>query len=319
MRLFKFATTALSLSSLAMLLALTGCGGGDAKDKDKDAKKDGDKPAKDGNTPTPAGDKKAVTSGKGVLKGRVLLTGDKPDLAAMDKDFQENVKTDKSHCLADDAKPEEKGQQKWVIGADNGVANAVVFIQPADGTFFAFSADDEAVKSHKDKTVELRQPHCAFVPHTFTVFTEYLEKDGKTPKKTGEKLVAHNDTNEHDPAKKGIPHNLKWAGGATKPGNETIKAGESLPIDVKVSSKPVAFQCNIHTWMNANGFVLNHPYVAVTDKDGKFEIKNLPAGKVKLYVFHEAAEGKDGFVKDGEVVELTDGDNPMDFQIKAKK
>ena len=40
-------------------------------------------------------------------------------------------------------------------------------------------------------------------------------------------------------------------------------------------------------------FVQDHPYMAVTDEDGKFEIKNLPAGKHTFKVWHE----KVGYLK----------------------
>ncbi len=38
--------------------------------------------------------------------------------------------------------------------------------------------------------------------------------------------------------------------------------------------------------MNANLLILDHPYVAITDKNGEFEIKNVPAGKVNVAILH---------------------------------
>ena len=35
----------------------------------------------------------------------------------------------------------------------------------------------------------------------------------------------------------------------------------------------VPFKCDVHGWMNAYVGVLDHPYFAVTGKDGKFELK----------------------------------------------
>jgi hypothetical protein len=52
--------------------------------------------------------------------------------------------------------------------------------------------------------------------------------------------------------------------------------------------------------MKAWVLVSDHPYVAVTNKDGKFEIKNAPAGDYRLVVWHEdigylgGAKGRDG-------------------------
>ena len=40
----------------------------------------------------------------------------------------------------------------------------------------------------------------------------------------------------------------------------------------------VPFKCDVHGWMNAYVGVLDHPYFAVTDKDGKFELKDAAAG-----------------------------------------
>src|SRR6266851_781878 len=38
----------------------------------------------------------------------------------------------------------------------------------------------------------------------------------------------------------------------------------------------VPFKCDVHGWMNAYVGVLDHPYYAVTDKDGKFDLQTLP-------------------------------------------
>jgi plastocyanin len=49
----------------------------------------------------------------------------------------------------------------------------------------------------------------------------------------------------------------------------------------------VPFKCDVHGWMNAYVGVLDHPYFAVTDKTGKFEIKSLPPGTYTLEAWHE--------------------------------
>ncbi len=43
-----------------------------------------------------------------------------------------------------------------------------------------------------------------------------------------------------------------------------------------------------HTWMSAYIWVSKHPYYAVTDKSGKFEIADVPPGTYKLKAWHEA-------------------------------
>jgi hypothetical protein len=49
----------------------------------------------------------------------------------------------------------------------------------------------------------------------------------------------------------------------------------------------VPFKCDVHGWMNAYVGVLPHPYFAVTDKSGKFELKSLPPGTYTIEAWHE--------------------------------
>ena len=49
----------------------------------------------------------------------------------------------------------------------------------------------------------------------------------------------------------------------------------------------VPFKCDVHGWMNAYVGVVNHPYFAVTDKDGKFELKGVPPGTYTIEAWHE--------------------------------
>ena len=49
----------------------------------------------------------------------------------------------------------------------------------------------------------------------------------------------------------------------------------------------VPLLCSLHPEMLAYVIVLQNPYFALTDNAGKFEIKNVPAGKYRLEVWHE--------------------------------
>jgi len=58
----------------------------------------------------------------------------------------------------------------------------------------------------------------------------------------------------------------------------------------KVFEKPEGMfpiKCDVHPWMGAWISVLDHPFFAVTQKDGKFEISGLEPGTYEIEVWHE--------------------------------
>ena len=74
--------------------------------------------------------------------------------------------------------------------------------------------------------------------------------------------------------------------------------------------------CNVHTWMFAYICVVDHPYYALSDKDGKFTIKNVPDGKYTLEVYHrKAAPGNAPVTKE---IEVKGGNVTQDFTLDAK-
>src|SRR5204863_406326 len=52
---------------------------------------------------------------------------------------------------------------------------------------------------------------------------------------------------------------------------------------------PLLIDSPLHQWMSGRVGVFDHPYFALTDKDGRFEIKQAPVGKFRIYVQHERA------------------------------
>jgi hypothetical protein len=98
--------------------------------------------------------------------------------------------------------------------------------------------------------------------------------------------------------------------------------------------KEVTIRCNIHPWMSAYLRVVDTPYYAITLSDtldgkdkvakdnpkfGTYEIKNPPAGKVRIFAWHEACGylNKDG--GKGEVIELKAGRTTRkDFELTVK-
>lgn len=48
----------------------------------------------------------------------------------------------------------------------------------------------------------------------------------------------------------------------------------------------VRFKCDVHPWMFAYVGVVNHPFYAVSGKDGTFKIPNVPPGKYVVEAIH---------------------------------
>lgn len=49
-------------------------------------------------------------------------------------------------------------------------------------------------------------------------------------------------------------------------------------------------KCNAHPWMRAYVYSSDHPYVAITDERGRFEIRDLLPGKYQIRIWHEGFE-----------------------------
>lgn len=81
----------------------------------------------------------------------------------------------------------------------------------------------------------------------------------------------------------------------------------ALPNKDQVITKPVRsagliiVKCDAHEWMRGYVYASEHPYVAITDASGNFEIKDLPAGKYKVRIWHE------GFKEVTKTVEVSSG------------
>jgi hypothetical protein len=50
---------------------------------------------------------------------------------------------------------------------------------------------------------------------------------------------------------------------------------------------PIPVKCNVHPWMKSYIAVFKHPFFAVTNGSGTFELKNLPPGTYTITAWHE--------------------------------
>ena len=197
-------------------------------------------------------------SGPGTFAGRVVMTGGGPKLALLfvkDADIK-----DKEVCAEFDVVDE-----RLILGPDNGVKNVFVFMKKAPrGTPKMEPPAEDLVFDQKSCTF---LPHCMIVPvgHTLRV-------------KSGDNAAHNTHTN---PAKNTSVSSVVSA---------NDREGE-LQLIYTDTENPFSVTCDFHTWMKAWHLPLDHPYGAVTDENGKFEIKNIPAGTHEFVVWHESAAG----------------------------
>jgi plastocyanin len=110
-----------------------------------------------------------------------------------------------------------------------------------------------------------------------------------------------------------VGHNVYWP---SISGNK--KLSHNLGTWPKGEKKPFQFNdlgtasllCNVHPEMSGYVVVVPTPYFAVTDKDGNFEIKNIPAGKYTLKTWSE--DGK----PTTQAVEVTAASTTVELTVK---
>lgn len=190
---------------------------------------------------------KATADGK--VKGRVVLKGTPPAEKAIGA-----LKSDANCGKANTAA--QVTTRNYVVGADGGLANVLVSIkQGLTGTFPAPGAKPL-----------IDQAGCMYEPYVSAVMA-------------GQKF----DIRNSDP----FMHNVNATAKVNKGFNfAQANAGQ---VNEKVFDKPemVRLACNVHPWMIAYLHVLEHPFFAVTDAKGQFELPaGLPPGKYTVEVAH---------------------------------
>jgi plastocyanin len=134
---------------------------------------------------------------------------------------------------------------------------------------WAFVYVDKAEFKGKASTtpVVIDQKGCRYEPHVFGVMTGQ------------EILIKNSDDLLHNIH--ALPFNNKeFNFGQPSKGMEEKKSFGTREVMVKI-------KCDVHPWMSAWAGVLDHPYFAVTDAAGKYEIKGVPPGKYTVKVWQE--------------------------------
>lgn len=228
----------------------------------------------------------AVAQDHGDFTGQIVFDGDVPEVEIKIKKGDPAAK-DAAVCAAQDVISEE-----LVVNPENkGIQHIFVFLKSK------VSKNDIPADLQKSTAPEVvfDQKGCQFLPHSLIVRTDQI-------------VVVKSDDN--------VAHNTHTYSIFNPSQNFIVGANDRVGIKMpKFSLKerlPFEVKCDIHPWMSARWLVVDHPYAAITDKDGKFTIKGLPAGDHEFTLWHE----KVGYVEKELEVKITGGKT---FDLKAVK
>jgi hypothetical protein len=113
----------------------------------------------------------------------------------------------------------------------------------------------------------------------------------------------------------GILHNVHSLSKVNKSFNIAMPASRTETLETFTQTEGMfVIKCDIHPWMKAYVQVMPHPFYDVTGKDGKFAIKDLPAGTYEVEIWHEKLGTKSATVTVG-----ADETKTADFALSPPK
>jgi hypothetical protein len=146
--------------------------------------------------------------------------------------------------------------ERLIVAQDGGVANTVVFLK---------NISSGKAMSLPEARRSLDQKHCRYEPHILLV-----PQAGTLSMKSSDRVL----------------HTVHMTGAAT--------FNVPFPFTDRVITRELAtpgvvnLRCNGgHVWMNAEVMVVPHPYYAVTDQGGRFELDDVPPGDYEIVAWDE--------------------------------
>lgn len=206
-------------------------------------------------------------SGTGV-KGKVTFEGTPPPRAELELagDPKCAVMHEGSPLLAETV----------LVGPDGGLKNV----------FLSLSEAPEGDYPAPATPALLDQVGCQYTPHVLGVIV-------------GQEIeIRNSDPTTHNVrayARKNRPFNIGQPADA-KPRIKSFKKQEDA----------IRMKCDVHPWMQAYVFAMEHPYFAVSNSSGEFAIVDLPAGEYTVTAWHEKLGEQEGTatVEDGKLTAL---------------
>jgi len=148
-----------------------------------------------------------------------------------------------------------------VVGGDGGVKNVFVFVKAG------LKPEQIPAALHEPKVLD--QKGCLYEPKVMGL-------------RVGQPLKIRNSDM--------TSHNIRGISKDNGAFNVSTPRVMEMPKPV-IFSKPemaVRMKCDMHGWMAAYVHVMEHPFFAVTDEAGRFEIDGLPPGEYTIEARHES-------------------------------
>ena len=198
--------------------------------------------------PTAAAGKKVDAATAGSIAGMVKFEGTAPANAP--------IKLSKDCSPAPGESPL---NEAVLVGKDGALKNAFIYVKAGLDAAYTFDAPTAPV--------ELIQNGCIYSPRVMGV-------------RVGQPIdVVNSDATMHN------VHALPMV---NQEFNKSQPVQNSHMTHVFTAPEVmVRFMCNVHSWMSSYVGVMEHPYFAVSDEAGHFEIKNLPPGTYTIAAWHE--------------------------------
>mgnify|MGYP001192004284 CR=1 FL=1 len=183
----------------------------------------------------------------GTIKGTVSYAGSNKKPKTLKMD------SDPVCGNSHDAPP---AKEDFILDENNNFKNVIVWLKDInyDGELSTESA-------------LIDQIGCVYTPHVNAVTTAQkvlIKNSDKTLHNVNSKSKINEGFNSAQPA--GVPD---------------IEKTFSSPED------PFYIKCDVHPWMKAWVMVADHPYFAITDANGNFEINNVPDGTYEVMFWQE--------------------------------
>ncbi|MCP4930360.1 MAG: hypothetical protein QGI44_01735 [Candidatus Marinimicrobia bacterium] len=146
--------------------------------------------------------------------------------------------------------------ESFIVDADGNLANVIVYLNGV-----SFNGNPPTTPAILD------QNGCLYSPHVFAVMAGQ-QIDILNGDKTMHNIHALPKVNKE--FNKGMPKSLKKI-------STVFKKAEDVFV----------IKCDVHPWMKSYTRVFDHPYFAVTNTDGTFNISNVPDGTYEIIAWQE--------------------------------